>query len=229
MKTIGLLGGTAWVSTIEYYRRLNQKVNARLGKNHSAKIILSSIDYETIKKFNYENWEKIGEVLLEEILKLDSCNVDCILICNNTLHKAYDTIAPHLSIETPVLHIVDCVANHIKQQNMSNILLLGTKFTMEDGFYHKRLENFGIKVVTPDESERNEVQRISQEEISREIFSEASKEWFKKVISKYACEGVILGCTELPLLITQKDYQVPIFNTLDLHCEKAVEFALFPK
>lgn len=226
MKTIGLLGGASWVSTVEYYRHINRKVNERLGKNHSAKIILSSIDYEEIKQYNYQNWQKIGDILMDEILRLDACGVDCILICNNTLHKAFDDIKHHLYTETPIFHIVDCAGEYVATKKIKNILLLGTKFTMEDGFYQKRLANYGLHITTPSETERTEIQRIIQEELSKEIFNEKSKKWLQKMISQYACDGVIVACTELPLLIKQEDFQVPILNTLELHCEKAVNFAL---
>jgi aspartate racemase len=226
MKTIGLLGGASWVSTIEYYRQINKKVNQRLGKNHSAKIILSSMDYEEIKRYNYQNWGKIGEILMNEILRLDSCNVDCMLICNNTLHKALDDIEFHLYVEAPIFHIVDCVAEYAKLKKLKNLLLIGTKFTMEDGFYAKRLEKYGMKVSIPGEEERNEIQRITQEELAKEKFLEQSKKWFQKIIAEYPCDAVVVGCTELPLIVKQEDYSIPILNTLDLHCEKAVNFSL---
>jgi aspartate racemase len=226
MKTIGLLGGASWVSTVEYYRQINKKVNERLGKNHSAKITLSSMDYEEIKQYNYQNWEKIGDILMDEILRLDSCNVDCILICNNTLHKAFDDIESHLYMETPIFHIVDCVGEYAQAKKFKNLLLLGTKFTMENGFYHAKLEKYGFNITTPSEEERNEIQRITQEELSKEKFTAESKQWFQELIKKYPCDAVVVGCTELPMIIKQEDYDVPILNTLDLHCEKAVNFSL---
>lgn len=226
MKTIGLLGGASWVSTVEYYRQINKKVNARLGKNHSAKIILNSVDYEEIKQYNYQNWEKIGDILMDEIMKLDNCGVDCMLICNNTLHKALDDIMPHLYMEAPIFHIVDCVGEYAKENNFKNILLLGTKFTMEDGFYHKKLKDYGMNIITPAEDERIEIQRITQEELSKEKINSESEKWLQEVIAKYPCDAVVVGCTELPMIIKQEDYAIPILNTLDLHCEKAVNFAL---
>lgn len=226
MKIIGLLGGASWVSTVEYYRLINKRVNERLGKQHSAKIVLNSMDYEEIKRYNYQNWGKIEEILMDEIIKLDNCNVDCILICNNTLHKALVNIESDLYIEAPIFHIVDCAGEYAQKNNFRKILLLGTKFTMEDGFYHKRLNKFGIDVVTPVEQERNEIQRITQEELSKELFTEKSKKWFQEIVKKYPCDAVVVGCTELPLIIEQEDYKVPILNTLELHCEKAVSFSL---
>ena len=223
MKTIGLLGGTHWISTIEYYRIINQKINETLGKNHSAKIILNSIDYETIKKFNYKNWDKIGDILMEEIIKLDSFNVDCILICNNVLHKAYDEISQNLYIDKPVIHIVDSTASFAQKFGYKNCLLLGTKFVMEDNFYKKRLAKFNIKSTVPNEKDRNKIQK----KLQNKIFSEETKQWFKELINKHKkMDAVILGCTELPIVIDQKDYQIPILNTLELQCEKAVKFSI---
>lgn len=226
MKTIGLLGGTAWVSTIEYYRQINKKINERLGKNHSARIILSSIDYEEIKQYNYQNWEKIGEILMNEIVRLNNCKVDCILICNNTLHKAFDEIEPRLRIKAPIFHIVDCVGKFALEKKFKKFLLLGTKFTMENGFYHARLKKYGFNIITPSDDERNEIQRITQEELSKEKIIDESKKWFKELIAKYPCDAVVVGCTELPMIIKQDDYDIPILNTLDLHCERAVNFSL---
>lgn len=226
MKTIGLLGGTSWVSTVEYYRQINKKINERLGKNHSAKIILSSMDYEEIKQYNYQNWEKIEDILMDEIMKLDNCNVDCMLICNNTLHKALDDIKSNIYTETPIFHIVDCVGEYAQKNNFKNILLLGTKFTMENGFYHEGLKKYNIDIVTPVEDERIEIQRITQEELAKEKFTTESKKWFQKIVAKYPCDAVVVGCTELPMIIKQEDYDIPILNTLDLHCEKAVNFSL---
>ncbi|MFA6184420.1 MAG: amino acid racemase [Parcubacteria group bacterium] len=226
MKIIGLLGGTSWVSTVEYYRQINKKVNERLGKNHSAKIILSSMDYEEIKQYNYQNWEKIEDILTDEIMKLDSCKVDCMLICNNTLHKALDDIKPYLYAEAPIFHIVDCVGEYAKKNNFKNILLFGTKFTMEDGFYHKKLKEYGLNIITPAEDERMEIQRITQEELAKEKFTDVSRKWFQEIVAKYPCDAVVVGCTELPMIIKQEDYNIPILNTLDLHCEKAVNFSL---
>lgn len=226
MKTIGLLGGLGWVSTIEYYRNLNQKVNKTLGKHHSAKIILNSIDHESVRQFDYNEWDKIAEILKEGILQLDSFGADCILICNNTLHKAFDLISSSLNTKAPVFHIVDCVGEYAVQQNLNKLLLLGTKFTMEDGFYHNRLKNFGLEVITLDESDRLEVNRVIQEELLKNIFKDGSKKWFQDMIKKYDCDAVTLGCTELPLLIKQEDYKTPILSSVELHCQKAVDFAL---
>jgi len=226
MKTIGLLGGTAWVSTIDYYRQINKMVNERLGKNHSAKIILKSIDYEEIKKYNYQDWEKIGDVLMDELIDLDSCNIDCILICNNTLHKSLGQIESNLYLENPIFNIIECAGEYAKEQKIDEVLLLGTKFTMEDGFYQDKLKKYDIKVKIPDDDDRNEIQRIIQEELSKEKILDISKEKIKNIVEKNKCKAVIVGCTELPMIVRQDGFDIPILNTLELHCKKAVDFAL---
>lgn len=227
MKTIGLIGGLSYISTIEYYRKINQKVNDRLGKKHSAKIILNSIDFQEIKKHDYKNWDKVGDILMEAILKLDSCGVDCILLCNNTQHKAYNRIEPHLDIKTPFFHIVDCLGEFAVSKRFKKLLLLGTCITMEDGFYSERLsQKFSLNIIIPNEKERIGINRIIQEELVKDKFKKISKKWLLELIDKYPCDAVILGCTELPLLIRKKDCKVPLLDTVEIHCEKAVDFAL---
>ena len=227
MKTIGLLGGMAWPSTIEYYRQINKMMNQKLGKSHSAKIVLRSIDYETIKKYNYKDWEKIEIVLEGELYALDQASVDCILLCNNTLHKAYDKIESRLKLKAPFFHIVDCAGEYAKSKKFKHILLIGTKFTMEDDFYRERLERqFGLTVSIPAEKERNEIQRIVQEELAKEVCTEQSKYMLQKIIVGQKCDAVVVACTELPMIVKQEEYTIPILNTVALHCERAVEFAL---
>jgi aspartate racemase len=226
MKTIGLLGGMSYVSTIEYYRYINQKVHEKLGKKHSAKIIVNSVDYQELKKFDYKDWEKAGEVLLSEIMRLDRCGVDCILICNGTQHKAFDLIESALQIKTPIFHIVDCVGEYAAAKKFKKLLLLATQFTMEDTFYSGRLQTkFGMNTVIPSEADRTEIQRIIQEELVKERFIESSKQKIVDIISKHSCDAVILGCTELPLLIQQKDCPTPLLNTVEIQCDKAINFS----
>lgn len=226
MKTIGLLGGMSWVSTIEYYRRINTEVQARLGGHHCASIVLRSMDYAAIKQYDYQSWEKIGEVLRGEMLALNSCRVDCMLVCNNTLHKALDDIGPHLGIETPIFHIVDCVGACAQANNLKNLLLLGTRFTMEHGFYQARLKKYGAAVTVPDLAQRAEIQRIIQEELVKDNPAARSAAWLHEVIAQHPCDAVVAGCTELPLLLNQERCAVPVLDTLELHCARAVEFAL---
>src|ERR1700688_986512 len=157
MKTIGLLGGTSWSSTIDYYTLLNQLVHQRLGGFHSAKIILKSIDYHDISSNYGKDDAKIADLLLEELLDLISLNPDCILICCNSLHKFYDMIKAHVYTDIPVFHAVELVAEHSKKQNYKKVLLLATKFTMEDGFFAKILQNSGIDVIIPNQEQRDEM------------------------------------------------------------------------
>ena len=224
MKTIGLLGIASPRSNIEYYRYINTSINKRLGKNHSAKMIISTIDYEDIKQYNYTNWDKIGDILMDKLIELSNYDVDCILIGNNTLHKALDDIEQHLYIEKPIFHIVDCVGEYVLSHQFKSILLLGTKFTMEDGFYHNRLKKYASNIITPPKSDRDAMHRINKEELSQGICNPESSKWFQQLVKQYSCDAVVVACTELPAIIKNEDYEVPIINTLNVHCDKAVDF-----
>jgi len=227
MKTIGLLGGLSFVSTIDYYRQINTSVNEILGKRHSAKIILNSIDFEEIKQHLNKDWEPISTIMHREMVKLAGCGVDGIWVCNNTLHKAVDMILPKLDIEVPVFHIVDCLGERARDQNYKTVLLLGTQFTMEDGFYSDRLKSsYNIDVVIPQESERQEIHSIIMNELVKDVSLPQSKERVLHIINQYPCDAVVLGCTELPVLIQPGDCATPVLNTVEIHCAKAVEFAL---
>lgn len=227
MKTIGLLGGLSYLSTIDYYRQINEMVNRALGDRHSAKIILNSIDYQEVKKYNNKDWKRIGEILLHEITRLDNSGVDCILVCNNTLHKGIDLLMDQWKINARFFHIVDCLGHFAVAKNHKKLLLLGTRFTMEDGFYSNRLrDQFGLDVVIPRTEERESIQHIIMQELIKGIISEKSKAWLMRMIGTYSVDGVVLGCTELPLIINQKDMDLPVLSTVDIHCAKAVEFSL---
>jgi len=227
MKLIGLLGGMGWQSTIEYYRLLNELVHQNLGKHHSARLVLSSPDYEDIKQYEYDQIQERGDVLLNALVELSGFNPDCMLVCNNTLHKVYDEIKPHLKSDIPVLHIVDIVCEELAQKNVKKVLLLGTQFTMEDGFFADGLKQRDISSIIPDEDERRHIQEIHDELLQRVPNNEMS-DWFKELIKKYSKEAdaVVLACTELPLVVSQNEIDVPIFNSLELHCKAAVDFAL---
>lgn len=227
MKLIGLLGGMGWQSTIEYYRKLNELVHQQLDKYHSARIVLLSPDYEDIKQYTYEQTEERGEVLLNQLLELASCNPDCILICNNTLHKVFDEIKPHLYIETPVLHVVEVVGEQLAANHMSKVLLLGTQFTMEDGFFEAGLKKEGVSCTVPSDDERKRIQEIHDTLLQDEP-NENMKQYFQELIGTYAdnIDGVLLACTELPLVVSQEDCEIPIINTIDAHCQAAIDFAL---
>jgi len=225
MKKIGLIGGMSFGSTVEYYKMINNEVQKRLGGNNSAKIILYSMNFQEIKELQFKGeWDKLGEILSEAAVNLEKGGADFILICTNLMHK----VAPHVekSVSLPLLHIVDATAEKIKEQNISTVGLLGTVFTMEESFYSERLTKHGIKVVIPGEAERVEISRIIYDELCRGIFKQESREKYRKAIEEMAengAQGVILGCTEIPLLI--RETCIPAFNTTQIHAMAAVEKA----
>lgn len=227
MKTIGLLGGLTYVSSIDYYRRINEAINAILGERHSAKLILNSIDFQEIKQFNNKDWDGIVQVMKREILNLESFGVDAIFVCNNTLHKAVDLLLPTVELKVPLFHIVDCLGRKARELNYQSVLLLGTQFTMEDGFYSTKLkEEFGINVVVPQQNEREKIHSIIMNELVKDISKPQSKQYVLDIIDANSCDAVVLGCTELPVLIKPEDCPLPLLNTVEIHCAKAVEFAL---
>ena len=182
MKTIGLLGGTGWSSTIGYYKLLNEMVNQRLGGYHSAKILLKSIDYQGIMSSYGKDHDKVAQLLQEELSGLMALKPDCLMICCNSLHKYYDIIKERLNSTIPVMHAVDLVAQYSKEQHYKKVLLLATKFTMEDGFFAKKLEQNAIKVVIPDPEERTEMQRI-HDELMQNSVTEKSRNYLLREFS----------------------------------------------
>jgi len=229
VKTIGLLGGTGWPSTIRYYTLINELVNERLGGFHSAKIILKSIDYHDIKSNYGSNPEKIEDILLNELIHLTSMEVDCIIICCNSLHKYYDMIKGHLYPDRPipVFHAIELVAEHLKKQNLNNVLLLATKATLEDGFFAQILKNNGIQVTIPDETQRDAMQKILSEELVHNIIKPASKNYFADIIKQHSnLDAVVLGCTEYGALVDSENSVLPIVDPVMLQVINAVDFAL---
>lgn len=229
MKTIGLIGGMSWESSLEYYRIINQMIKEKLGEPHSCKSIMYSVDFARFEKLQHEGkWGLLTSEMVNIAKKLEKAGADLVLICTNTMHK----IAPAVqeSIEIPLLHIADAVAEEIKVNNMNKVGLLGTKFTMEQDFYKRRLkEKHGIDVVIPNEKEREIVHNVIYKELISGIKKEESRQKFRKIISnlkRIGAEGVILGCTEIPLLIKDKDSDIPVFDTTMLHAKKAVDLAL---
>ncbi len=226
MKTIGLLGGMSWESTLEYYRIINEEVAKRLNGLHSAKIILYSFDFDEIAELQSQNrWNELGEILAEKAEMLERAGADFILICTNTMHKVADYVQSRINV--PLLNIIDCVAEEVVKRGIKRVGLLGTKFTMEDGFYEDGLRRHGLDVIVPDDEDRNEIHRIIFEELCRGIFKEHSKRKLIEIIGRLkmkGAEGVILGCTELPLLV--KEAEIPIFDSTKIHAVYAVEFAL---
>lgn len=228
MKTIGLIGGTSWHSTITYYRIINETVAKRLGGHASAKIILSSVNYEMIAGPAHDHdWKGIAALLSGEAKKLESAGADFFLICANTLHKVADDVSR--AVKIPLLHIVDATANEIKKNGIKKVGLLGTSFTMEDRSYEERLSKQGIETIVPDADERKEIHDVIFNELTKGVISDEARDTYKKVIAsltKKGSAGIILGCTEIPLLIRQTDSPVPIFDTTKIHSTAAAESAL---
>jgi len=229
MKTIGLIGGTSWNSTLEYYRILNETVKKKLGGSHSAKCILYSIDFEDIREsLNDEKWEDVAKILIDASKRIEKAGADFILICANTLHKIVDDIQENISI--PILNIIEVTAEKIKEQGIKKVGLIGTRFTMKEDFYKKILEEkYSIEVVLPDKKDIETLHGIISDELCKGIIKQGSKERIKKIINNLTsrrAEGIILGCTELPLLIKQEDIDMPIFDTTRIHAISAVECAL---
>lgn len=228
MKTIGLIGGMSWESTVPYYQIINEEVKKRLGGLHSAKIILYSVDFDEIEKCQSNGeWEKSGNILGEAAQKLEAAGADFILICTNTMHKVAPQIASMIHI--PIIHIADATAHELKKSNRTRVGLLGTKYTMTQDFYKKRLTDKGIDVVIPNEEDIDIVNDIIFHELCVGEIREESRKKFLEIMDKLKCsgaEGVILGCTEIGLLIHQSDSTLPVFDTTRIHARSAVEMAL---
>jgi aspartate racemase len=226
MKIIGLLGGTGWSSTIGYYTLLNQMVTAKLGGYHSAQITLSSIDYHSIMANYGKDHNAVATTLKEELQKLLEMKPDCFMICCNSLHKYYDMIKEELAPTIPVFHAVTLTAKYLHEQGYKNVLLLATKFTMEDVFFTQILEDHGISVIIPDEIERNQIRDIHAEELMSNIVSEKGKQLFDMVITKYLnVDAVVSACTEFAMVLETLDIAVPVVDPMQLQCAGAVEFA----
>jgi len=226
MKTIGLLGGTGWSSTIGYYTILNEMVNQRLGGYHSAKILLKSIDYQDIMTNYGKDHEKVAGALQAELSELIALKPDCILICCNALHKYYDMVKAKIGSDIPLFHAVDLVAQHIKDQHYKRVLLLAATFTMEDGFFAKRLEKDGIEVIIPNQAERDAMQKI-HDKLMQNVVSDESRNYLRDLIMKYQdLDAVILGCTEYPLVVDRDNSVLPIINPVCLQASAAVDYAL---
>lgn len=228
MKLIGVLGGTSWPSTVLPYRLLNEEVARRLGQTHSARIALYSIDYHAIRACYTRDWSAIAPLLLAEIHQLLAFRPDCWMIANNTLHKALDTITGQLPADPPLFHAVRLVRDHLVAQGAPRTLLLGTRFTMEDGYYAEPLRAAGIEVVTPDEADRERIGAI-QMELAAGRTDAAFAPWFADLLARHAAQGcgvVVLGCTELPLAITAAPAGMELVDPLVLQCRACVDFAL---
>lgn len=229
MKTIGLIGGMSWESSLEYYRIINQTVKLKLGGFHSAECLMYSVDFEKIEVLQHQNkWDELADIMVQAAEKLKNGGADFIVICTNTMHKLVGDIEDRVGIK--VLHIAEVTGEKIIQRGIRQVGLLGTKFTMEQDFYKKILkEKYDIDVVIPDVNEREAVHEIIYNELCKGILNNASKEKYQKIISHLAlngAEGIVLGCTEIPLLIKQEDVKIPVFDTTTIHAISAVEFAM---
>ena len=232
IKTIGLIGGISWVSSIEYYRLMNEMVNEELGGLHSAKILMYSVEFGEFSKeerlAKEGDWEALRKTMIDAAQGLEKGGADFIVICSNTMHSTAGDIEANVDI--PLLHIADATGEKINKSGIRTVGLLGTKYTMEEAFYRDRLETkYGLRVIIPNETERELVNSVIFDELCAGNINENSKEKFIKIIDhlvEEGAEGVILGCTEIPLLIKQEDVNVPVFDTMTIHAQAAVEFAL---
>lgn len=228
MKTIGLLGGMSWESTIPYYRIINETVKVRLGGLHSAKIILHSVEFDEIEKCQASgDWEKSGQILGSAAQGLEAAGADLLLICTNTMHKVAPQIASMINI--PIIHIADATADALEAQNIQKVGLLGTKYTMTQDFYKQRLIDRGIEVLIPREEDIDPINTIIFQELCQGILKDASRTVYQTVIDDLkarGAQGVILGCTEIGLLIHPEDSSLPVFDTTVIHATRAAELAL---
>jgi len=229
MQTIGMLGGMSWESTQSYYRAVNEGVREALGGLHSAKVILYSVDFAEIEELQHKgDWDKTAAMLTDAACSVERAGADFLLICTNTMHIVAPKIEEAISI--PLLHIADATADALKRNGINRVGLLGTRFTMEQPFYRSRLEEkFDIEVLIPNEKERRVIHEVIYRELCLGKIREESKDSFRKIIAaleKQGAEAVILGCTEIALLVKQDDNGVPLYDTTAIHAKKAVEMAL---
>ena len=228
MKTIGLIGGMSWESSSEYYRIINEEVKQRLGGLHSAKCILYSVDFEEIEIFQRnDEWEKAAQILADAARSLEVAGADFIVLCTNTMHKVANEI--QAGIHIPLLHIADITAEQVLSDGIKTIGLLGTRYTMEQNFYKSRLEAQGIKVLIPKETDRVMVNAVIYKELCLGQIIDESRARYKRIIEELVeqgADGIILGCTEIGLLVKSEDSTVPLYDTTLLHAIGAVNFAL---
>ncbi len=228
MKTIGLLGGMSWESTLEYYKMINEGIKEKVGGLHSAKIAMVSVDFEPIEKLQHQGrWSEMATMLSNNAKSIEKAGADFLLICTNTMHK----VAPEIenSIQIPLLHIADATAEELIKEGVKIVGLLGTAFTMEEDFYRGRLmKKYGLKVITPNKQDREIVHKIIYNELCLGRIKEDSKKEYLRIInelSKNKADGVILGCTEIGILVKQSDTNIKLFDTTKIHAKKAVELA----
>lgn len=228
LKTIGLIGGMSWESTVTYYKIINEVIKEKLGGLHSAKCVLYSVDFQEIEECQANgNWEKSGEILGEAAYNLEKAGADFIVICTNTMHKVVNQIKEKISI--PILHIAEMTAEKILEKGLKNIALLGTKYTMEQDFYKSKLIEKGINVIIPDKNDIEIINEVIYDELCLGIINSNSKKKFLEIVDKLrnkGAEGIILGCTEIGLLIKNEDTDVPLFDTAIIHAEQAAMYSI---
>ena len=228
LKTIGLIGGMSWESTVTYYKIINETVKEKLGRLHSAKCILYSVDFQEIEECQANgNWEKSGEILGEAAYNLEKAGADFIVICTNTMHKVVNQIKEKISV--PILHIAEMTAEKILEKGLKNIALLGTKYTMEQDFYKSKLIEKGINVIIPDKNDIEIINEVIYDELCLGTINFNSKKKFLEIVDKLrskGAEGIILGCTEIGLLIKNEDTDVPLFDTAIIHAEQTAIYSI---
>ena len=228
MKSIGLIGGMSWESTVMYYQVINREVGRRLGGLHSAPLAMMSVDFEEIAlRQKQGDWEGMATMLSDAARSLVRAGADCVLIGTNTMHKVAAEV--QAAVDVPLLHIADVAADAIVKAGGRKVGLMGTRFTMEQSFYVDRLRSKGVECVIPDEAQRAEIHRIIFDELCKGVFKDSSRAALKAIVADLAArgaQGVVLGCTELPLILSADDVAIPVFDTTTLHALSAVEFAL---
>jgi aspartate racemase len=228
MKTIGLIGGMSWESTVPYYRQINETVKQRLGGLHSAKIVLYSVDFQEIERLQHAgDWEAAGVMLAKVARALEAAGADFLVLCTNTMHKVAGAI--EAAVRIPLFHIADPTAAAIKRAGHATVGLLGTRFTMEQAFYRDRLVRHGLRVIVPEAADRDAIHRIIYEELCVGVIKDESRREYRRIMEWLTTEGaeaIILGCTEISLLVDQQDAKVPLFDTTAIHARSAAEEAL---
>jgi len=229
MKTIGMLGGMSWESTASYYKALNEGVKEALGGLHSAKIVMFSVDFEEIEKLQHQgNWQETARILSTAARAVEAGGADFLIICTNTMHKVASEIEKEISI--PLVHIADATAEKLVADGISCVGLLGTRFTMEEEFYKSRLtEKYGIEVLIPDSEDRDLIHEVIYQELCMGKIIDSSRSQYLKIIDtlhRQGAQAVILGCTEIALLVQQDDTAITLYDTTQIHATQAVEYAL---
>ena len=229
MKTIGLIGGMSWESTAQYYRLINEEVKARLGGFHSARLILYSIDFDGLQRLQHDgDCDSAGAMMADAARALEAAGAGCVVVCANTMHKSAPVIESAVSI--PLLHIADATAGAVTRAGITTVGLLATRFTMEQAFYRERLEQrHGLQVLVPGQEDRDLIHRVIYEELCLGRIVPASRDAYRRIIDTLVARGaqaIVLGCTEISLLLSQRDVAVPVFDTAELHAHQAVDWSL---